>query len=237
MEIPDSTPSWNALQAKLSRRKRQNRLKQRMTLISGLVCGTLIMSVLISGANIPQRAYAHLSDFVQDVIEVFLRKPADDPNAALTVPPPIFEDVQGNSSNAHLAKPEQVTLQEAQQHLAFSLLLPSYVPEQLNLADILIYKDADGAYRSAYLEYADTTGTLVKVNQRQITVNTSVKTELQNQAGTLKDVTIGGKYPGILLESHDGMVYVEWIVSNVRMLLSGPLQATDALDWAGSFQP
>lgn len=230
MEIPDSTPSWNALQKKLNRRKRQKKLAFRVKIISGIVCASLITSILISGNSISQQAHAHISDFLQ---KIFLRKPADDPAAALTIPPPAFEiDDQNNGPS----KPEKVSLEEAQNKLAFSLLLPSYIPDNLKLGNIRIFQDTDGPYRAAYLEYIDPTGLLVKVSERLITDNSSIMTEIPAGIGRTKDVTID-KYPGVLLEAPDGIIYVEWIVSDVKMLISGPLTEATALAWAASFQP
>ncbi|GIP15589.1 hypothetical protein J40TS1_12310 [Paenibacillus montaniterrae] len=233
IEVPDSTPSWNALQPKLERRKRRKRLIRRMKTVTGLVCASLIVSVLIGGG--PQRTYAYISEFFNDVIQIFLQKSADDPASALTVPPPAFEENQSGSGDAELAKPEKVTLEEAKQKLAFPLLLPSYVPEQLELSDIRIFKDTDGQFRAAYLEYANAAGALVKVNQRLITNNSSIMMEVQEGAGTIKDVMIGEQYPGILVELSDGSVFMEWIASDIKMLLSGPLTETEALQWAEAF--
>lgn len=234
MEVPDSTPSWYALQAKLKHRKRRQKLTRRIKMVSGLVCASLVIGILFSGGNIPQRAYAHISEFINDVVQVFLRQPADDPDSALTLPPPAFEE--NHSNNSGLAKPETVTLEEAKQKLAFSLLLPANVPGQLELTSIQIFKDADGQFRAAYLEYAHPSGMLVKVNERLITDNSSIVTEVQ-EGTTIKDVIIDEQYPAILLELSDGMVFLEWIASDVKMLLSGPLVEAEALEWAASFQP
>ncbi|MEB5482251.1 hypothetical protein P8825_22075 [Shouchella clausii] len=233
IEVPDSAPSWNALQPKLERRKRRKKLMRRTKIVTGLVCASLVVSIMIGDGA--QRTYAHISNFFNDVIQVFLRKPADNPESALTVPPPAFEE--SHSGGAGLAKPEKVTLEEARQKLAFPLLLPSYVPEQLELSDIRIFKDADGLFRAVYLEYANAAGALVKVNQRLITDNSPIMTEIQDGTGTIKDVMIGEQYPGILLELSDGTIFIEWIASDVKMLLSGPLIGTEALQWAGAFQP
>lgn len=235
-ELPDSTPSWNALQERLNRRKLRKQFSRRIKMVSGLVCASLIIGLLLFGGNMPQRAYAHISDFFNDVIQVFLRKPAYDPSAALTLPPPI-EEVPIESGNGGFAKSEKVTLEEAKQKLAFSLLLPSYVPMQLQLEDILIFQDADEQYRGVYLEYVAPSGLLVKVNQRLITDNSSIKTEVQEGTGTIKEVMILEQYPGILLELADGTVFIEWISSDIKLLLSWPLNETEALKWAESFRP
>jgi len=235
IEIPDNTPSWDAMQKKLNRRKLRKQFSRRVKMVSGFVCASLIIGILFSAGNIPQRAYAHISDFFNEVVQIFLRQPVDDPNTALTIPPPAFEE--GNSSNDAVAKPETVTLEKAQHKLAFPLLLPSYVPEQLMLENIQIFKDADGQYRAAYLEYVNPAGTLIKVNQRLITDNSSIKTEIQDGTGTIKDVMILEQFPGILLKLADGTVFIEWIASDVKILLSGPLTETEALKWAESFQP
>ncbi|MFD0961670.1 hypothetical protein [Paenibacillus chungangensis] len=209
------------------------KLAFRVKIISGIVCASLITSILISGNSISQQAHAHISDFFQNVMQIILRKPADDPGAALTIPPPAFEmDDQNNGP----PKPEKVSLEGAQNKLAFSLLLPSYTPDNLTLENIRIFQGTDGPFRAAYLEYIDPTGLLVKVSERLITDNSSIITEIPAGIGRSKDITID-KHPGVLLEAPDGTIFVEWIVLDVKMLISGPLTEATALAWAASFQP
>ncbi|MDO3410369.1 hypothetical protein QWJ34_11400 [Saccharibacillus sp. CPCC 101409] len=236
IEIPDSTSSWNALQPKLKRRKRRKQLIYRTKIVASVLVASLLINIF-SGGDFTQKTYAHISGFFNDMIQVFLRKPANDPSSSLTVPPPtFFDENESRNTEAGPVKSEKVTLDEAGQKLAFPLLLPSYVPEQLKLSDTRIFKDAEGSFRSVYLEYEDSIGCLVKVNQRLITDNSSIMTEVPEGAGTISEVMVG-EYPGILLEISDGTVIIEWIARDVKLVLSGPLTPTEALNWAGAFKP
>lgn len=232
MEIPDSTPSWNALQKKLNRRKRKKKMAYRIKIVSGIVCASLIISILISGGSITQRTYAHISDFFHDVIQVFLRKPADDPASALTIPPPAFEI--DNKSNGP-SMPEKASLEDAQKKLAFPIFLPSFVPEGFSLANIWIFKESDHQYRTAHLEYIDSQNALLKINQRLITDNSSIVTEIHEGTGTIEN-TMVHEYPAVFYSLPDGYMYLEWIAENVKISISGLLTKSEMLKWAVSLK-
>jgi len=232
IEVPDSTPSWNALQGRLNRRKRRKKLSNQIKIITGVVCASIIISILYFGENVPQRAYAHVSDFFNNVVQIFLKKPIDNPDSALTLPPPAFQD-----QNSEIRSPEKVSLDEAKQKLSFNLLLPIDLPSQLQLNEIRIFKEMDGDYRAAYLEYFDSADNLIKINQRLISDNSSIMTEIREGAGSVKNIMIDEQYPAIVLEMPDGTLYIEWIVQDVKMLLSGQLSETEAIEFAKSFQP
>lgn len=235
IEIPDSAPSWNALQSRLKRRTQRKRFYQRTKIIAGFVCASLLISVLVANNN--TRVYANMSLFLKkiqnNIIEIFLKEPVIESQDALTLPPPQLESVLLDSVHA---QPEKVTLNEAQEKLAFPLLLPSTVTYQLKLNSVQIFQEADEQYRSAYLEYTDNYGSIIKVNERLVADNSGIKSEIHQGSGTFKEVAINESF-GILMLLPDDMISLEWITPlNVKVSISGTLGEDNALRFAKSFQ-
>lgn len=234
IKVPDSTPSWNALEIKLRKRKQRKKVIRRLQMATGFVCASFIISLLITITNTSSpQAYASLSSFWKsiqnNVIEIFLKKPVHNSESALTSPPPNEEQTNDYPN----AMPEKTTLAEAQNKLAFPVMLPSSLPEQFNLAGVRIFKESDDLYRSIYLEYTDLQGSLIKLTERLLTDNTGVKTEIYEGTGEIKDLYING-HPAILMLLPDGMMNLEWIVGDVKIALSGMLSESEAIDWAKS---
>jgi len=233
IKVPDSQPSWSVVEIKLRKRKQRKKVIRRIQMVTGFACASIIISLLIAITNSNNsQAYASLSSFWKNiqnnVVEVFLKKPEHNSDSALTSSPPSEEH-----TNFPNVIPEKTTLEEAQNKLDFSVLLPTLLPEQFNLTGVRIFKESDDQYRSIYLEYTNQQGTLVKMTERLLTDNTGVKTEIYEGTGEIKDVYIN-EHPAILMLLQDGMLNLEWIVGDIKLSLSGILSESEAIDWAKS---
>lgn len=233
-EVPDSMPSWNAVESKLKKRRQRRKVIRRLQVATCFVCASLLISILVTTSSSDPRAYASFSSFFKNIqnniIEIFIKKPVQNPENALTSPPPSEEQTNASPSNA---SSEKTTLAEAQNKLAFTVMLPSSLPDQFSLAGVRIFKEADDQYRSIYLEYTTSQGSLIKMTERLVTGNTGIKAEIHEGTGEIKDVYING-HPAVLMILSDGMINLEWIVEDIKISLSGILAETEAIDWAKS---
>lgn len=238
MNIPDSTPSWNALQPRLEKRRRKKRLYKRIKIVSGLVSASFLISIFI-GIQDTTKAYANLSTLLKsiqnNIVEIFIKKPpAEDPQNALTLPPPKIENEEQPVESSHVVS-EKVSLEEAQEKLSFSLLLPANLPGHIQLVGVKIFREMDDQYRYVYLEYEDNQGALIKISQRAVTENSGIKAEIHEGNGTIHDVLINGS-PGMLMVLPEGMINLEWMMSDIKIAISGVLSEAAAIEWAESLQ-
>ncbi|MEJ8548196.1 DUF4367 domain-containing protein [Brevibacillus borstelensis] len=231
VEIPDGKESWQQVQARLQKIKRRKMWLQRVKISTAVIVCSLVTSFFLSNSfSTGYAKFATLLKKIQgDIIQIFHEGPDQDSTQAKTLSP---EEVlpTDNSPGSSLA-PEQTGLEDAKNKIAFSLLVPSYIPETFTLDAVFITKEANGTYNDAYFEYLNEHGELLKIGQRKIEAKTgAIKTEINGDSGELFDVLVG-EHPAILFVDRNGsVVSLEWLTKDrIKVFLSGPVTKEDMI--------
>lgn len=228
IEIPDPSASWIKVKAQLDQRKKRKNRRLRLQFVAGIIAASLIIEFSLNTGGMP-KTYASFSSFFlkakENIVEIFFKEPTSkqDPSKAKTNPPPEVSTV----TPAH---PENTTIEDATNKLAFNLLLPGAMPDGFQLDSVRIFKEADQSYKNVFLEYADQSGDLIKIDEHLIqSDSTSLRSDIAKDAGTIKETKIKGN-KAILVILPDGMINLEWLSKNIKFSVSGKLTEPEALN-------
>jgi len=231
VEIPNGEESWLQVQAKINKISRRKMLLRRVKLTAAIIACSFVISFLIS-TNFPT-AYAKFASLFKkiqgDIIEIFYEAPDRDSGRAKTSPPE--EGPSESTTPVGSYAPEKTSLVEAKNKMAFSLLIPSYMPEKFSLDAVFITKETNGTYNDAYFEYLNEVGELLKIGQRKIGGKTgALKTDFNKDSGDFFDVIIG-ENPAILFVDRNGSITsLEWLTKDrIKVYISGPISKEDII--------
>lgn len=233
VEIPKGKESWLQVQAKLKKRSRRKMWLRRIKISTAVIACSFVISFFLN-YSFPS-VYATMATLFKKVqgelIEIFHEDPEQDSTRAKTLPPE--EELHLSDIHPGSSLPlEKTGLEDAKNKLAFTLLIPSYIPEKFNLDAVFITKETSGMYNDVYLEYIDhQTGELLKISQRKIEGKTgAIKTDINHSSGDFFDVYVG-EYPAIVFVDHQGnMASLEWLTKDrIKVYISGPITKEDVI--------
>ncbi|MBU5445652.1 DUF4367 domain-containing protein [Paenibacillus sp. MSJ-34] len=233
IEIPDSTPSWLKVQARLNKRKRRKQWKRRWKISGAIVVCSFLGSIVISTTT--PTAYSQISSLLKriqnQVIEFFHEEPEPNPFESKTTDMDDLKDKNIVSGT----RMDEVTLEDAQSKVSFHLLLPSTVPGSFELTSIRIFGSAEGTWNHAQFEYTNDNGEILNIIQHEIDGKTSgLKVEMPLDAGEYKDIVINGN-KAILLIPIEGNANLEWLTEDrIMVRISGKLSESDIINLAKS---
>lgn len=235
IDVPEPS-GWKEVHVQLQKRRKRKRWIRRTKISLAFVAVSLITTIFVT-PNIPV-TYAHVSslfrEIKENVIQIFFQKPNEqqENTEAKTLPP---ADTVASGPNQTV--PEMLTLEQAKKKLAFSILLPAYVPESYRLDRIRGFKEPNNQYRNIYLEYINDDGDIIKLSQRIIDDGAgTMKVDVHENAGTIKDTLINGN-PGVLVILPEGDTDIEWISKDeIKISISGSLTEDEILKMAKSMQ-
>lgn len=235
--IPDGTQSWLEVKARLDKIKKRKRLIYRIKVGSLVACTSLIISLIIS-SDLPT-AYSQFQSLVKQVKEDIVNIFFDDPESqmepspeAKTMPPP--SDIGSNPTESLW---QDTTLEEAQGKVSFHIAVPTYTPKGYSLDIVRTYQDADGEYRSVFMEYVNEEGRIIQLNQRMLHDDSSLEmTTVDTDSGVIKDIRIHDDV-GVMITYNNDFIHVEWLTAdNIKFTLFGLLPEKEIMLMAESLQ-
>ncbi|MDU5145407.1 MAG: DUF4367 domain-containing protein [Paenibacillus dendritiformis] len=241
VEIPDGKQSWLEVKARLDRIKKRKRWFYRIKISVMIACVSLIISFALT-TDLPT-VYSHFSSLIKNVheniVNIFFDEPKDpqieeDSEAKTSAPPSILADI--DSSEGEGLWSEDTSLDDAEEKLLFHLAVPTYIPAGYNLDLVRIYKDTDGAYRTAFMEYVNEVGRIIQLNQRMISDESTPVISTIHQSSTFKDVVINDNI-GVMITHENDFIHLEWLTSErIKLSLFGLLSEDEILLMANSLQ-
>lgn len=239
VEIPDGKQSWHEVKARLDKIKRRKRWKKSLKL-GVLVASASFLISSFAMTDLPT-AYSKFQGLLKQVQENIVNIFYDDPESpdssseAKTTPPPSVNSDTG-TMNEEGVWPEDTSLRDAKEKLLFHLVVPTYIPSGYELDIVRIYRDTDGAYRSAFMEYINDQGRIIQLNQRMIEDESTPIISTIHQNSTIKDVVINDNI-GVLIIHENNFIHLEWLTTD-RIMLSifGLVSEDEILSMANSLE-
>lgn len=240
VEIPDGKQSWLEVKARLEKVKKRKHWLKRLKLSAVIACTSLLISFIMT-TDLPT-AYSKfqglLKQMQENIVNIFYDEPKelqiDENTGAKTSPPSLLP--ANDNSNEEGIWPEDTILDDAKEKLLFHLAVPTYIPAGYKLDIVRIYKDTDGAYRSAFLEYINDAGRIIQLNQRMMQDESTPIISSIHQSSTIKDVVINGNI-GVLIIHENDFIHLEWLTPDrIKRSLFGLLSEDEILLMANSLE-
>lgn len=242
IEIPDSTESWERVQALLQRKKHRLKWGYRLKISSYILLGSLVLNAVL--ATTTPTTYSNIGALFiriqQNMIQIFHEKPKEpDLSAAKTSPPPDYpiETQERATSGSMGSLMFEVTMEEAIERVPY-LLIPTEIPDRFHLNRVRIFgQHEEGPYENVHMEYLNDDGEVLHIIQHQILGETTgVVTSMNVDTGEYKGVTVNGK-SAVLMVPTVGNIHMEWLTDErVLIRISGNLSESEIMSLAASLE-
>lgn len=232
IEIPDSSTSWLRVQARLKKRHRRHRWMNNLK-VSGLViiCFFLLNTAFITVPTSHSQIAGLLKNISSNIIEIFHEQPSHNNEKH---PPPQMHETE---SPENIGSVQVVSLDEALSNAAFTLKVPTYIPDDFQLDNVRVFGESEKSYNYVQIKYENDKGDVLNILQRQIEgENSAIVATMAVEAGKYKNVIVNGD-TAILIISDKGNSNLEWLTEErVLVRISSKLAESEILKIASSLK-
>lgn len=226
VEIPDGEQSWLGVKVRLDRINKRKLWFNRIKIGFAIACTSLVISITFTTDL--STAYSHFSNLIkkmqENVVSIFFEEPK--------------EYQMDESSKAKTSPPPSLTtgMDDAKEKLLFHIAVPTYIPAGYELDIVRIYRDSDGEYRTAFMEYVNEDGRIIQLNQRMIAEESTPVISSTHESSTINDVFINGN-AGVIIIHENEYIQLEWLTSErIKMSLFGFIPEDKILLMASSLK-
>ncbi|ASS68304.2 MULTISPECIES: DUF4367 domain-containing protein [unclassified Paenibacillus] len=224
--VPDPEISWMKVKKQLGRRaKRRSRMKVLPYIAASFLVGAVLLGGPVKSQAFP---FFHAVKSIQDdVVKLIFGSGGDNAVEPKTAPPPEHSGPEGSVDESGGTTEQQSfhSLADAKAHADMELPAMNYVPDGYELKEAIILSSKKGKSDSATITYSSSEGKIFTVTVRNVRAG-----ELVTTGGGLdgiREIKIGGSNAYLFHSEKDGISSLEYMKSNLFILIYGVLSPED----------